>query len=58
MKKDLNKEWDQKMREAVERAKEREQIEAEKRLNQVKKDYEEDFKILRGEIDQLKDSLS
>ena len=34
MKKDLNREWDQKLRDAVERAKEREQKEAEKVLNQ------------------------
>lgn len=45
------------MREAIERAKEVERSEAEKRLNQVRKDYDDDFKILRDQIDQLNDSL-
>ena len=57
MKKDLNRDWDAKMREAIERAKEVERSEAEKRLNQVRKDYDDDFKILRDQIDQLNDSL-
>lgn len=48
MKKGLNREWDQKLRDAVERAKEREQKEAEKVLNQAKKDFEDDFKILKA----------